>query len=97
MEYPNSGSLWPPKERKSDKAPNLRGSVKMDPQLLQEMINQSNGELVEIEIGAWTKEYDGRKFLSLRQDYLIRKKISLRLQAMTRHTFLRVTYGYNSI
>ncbi len=66
MEYPNSGSLWPPKERKSDKAPNLRGSVKMDPELLQEMINQASGGLVEIEIGAWTKEYDGRKFLSLK-------------------------------
>jgi hypothetical protein len=66
MEYPNSGSLWPAKERKSDKAPNLRGSIKMDPQLLQEMINQSNGELVEIEIGAWTKEYNDKKFLSLK-------------------------------
>lgn len=66
MEYPNTGSLWPPKERKNDKMPNLRGSLKMEPDMLQEMINQSNGELVEIEIAAWTKEYDGRKFLSLK-------------------------------
>jgi hypothetical protein len=66
MDYPNSGSLWPPKERKNDKMPNLRGSIKMEAGLLQELINQSSDGLVEIEIAAWTKEYDGRKFLSLK-------------------------------
>jgi hypothetical protein len=66
MEYPNSGSLWPAKERKSDKHPNLRGSIKMDPDLLQEMINQSGGGLVEIDLGGWTKEYNGKKFISLK-------------------------------
>lgn len=66
MDYPNTGSLWPPKERKNDKMPNLRGSIKMESGLLQELINQSGDGLVEIEIAAWTKEYDGRKFLSLK-------------------------------
>lgn len=66
MEYPNSGSLWPLKERKNDKMPNLRGSVKVEVDLLQELINQSSGGLVSIELAAWTKTYDDRKFLSLK-------------------------------
>ena len=66
MDYPNTGSLWPPKERKSDKMPNLRGSIKMEADLLQELINQSGGGLVEIELAAWTKEYNGKKFLSIK-------------------------------
>lgn len=66
MEYPNSGSLWPLKERKNDKAPNVRGSIKMEPDLLQEMINQAKGGLVEIELAGWTKEYNDKKFISLK-------------------------------
>ena len=66
MEYPNSGALWPAKERKNDKAPNVRGSIKMESDLLQELINQANGGLVEIELAGWTREYNDKKFISLK-------------------------------
>lgn len=66
MEYPNSGSLWPNKNRTNEKAPSMRGSIKMDPALLQELMTQANGGLVEIELAAWTQDYQGSKFLSIK-------------------------------
>jgi len=65
MDYPNSGALWPPKNRTSDKAPNLRGSVKIEVDMLKELMSESDG-LVEIELAGWTKDYNGKKFLSLK-------------------------------
>ena len=66
MDYPNSGSLWPPKVRKNEKSPNLTGSIKMEADLLRSLIDESKDGLVEISISAWTKEWQGRKYLSLK-------------------------------
>jgi len=66
MEYPNSGALWPNKNKKSEAHPNLRGTVKIERSLLKEMMANSDNELIEIEISCWTKEYKGGKYLSLK-------------------------------
>ena len=66
MEYPNSGSLFPNKFKKADSHPNLRGTVKIERSLLKELMLESDSELIEIEISAWTKEWKDGKFLSLK-------------------------------
>lgn len=66
MDYPNSGSLWPAKNRKSDKSPNLTGSVKMEVDLLKSLIAESKDGLVEISLSAWTKQWQEKKYLSLK-------------------------------
>ena len=66
MEYPNSGSLWPNKHKKTDAHPNVRGTVKIERSLLKELINETDNELIEIEISGWTKEFKEGKFLSLK-------------------------------
>lgn len=66
MEYPNSGALFPNKNKTSDAQPNVRGNVKIERGLLKELMSESDGELIEIEISGWTKEFKGGKFLSLK-------------------------------
>ena len=66
MEYPNSGALFPNKNKTSDAQPNVRGNVKIERGLLKELMAESDGELIEIEISGWTKEFKGGKFLSLK-------------------------------
>lgn len=66
MEYPNSGALFPNKNKKSDAHPNVRGTVKVERSLLKELMSESDNELIEIEISGWTKEFKGGKFLSLK-------------------------------
>jgi hypothetical protein len=66
MEYPNSGALFPNKNKTSDAQPNARGNVKIERGLLKELMAESDGELIEFEISAWTKEFKDGKFLSLK-------------------------------
>ena len=66
MEYPNSGALFPNKNKKSDAHPNVRGTVKVERSLLKELMSESDNELIEIEISGWTKTFKDGKFLSLK-------------------------------
>ncbi len=66
MEYPNSGALFSNKNKTSDAHPNVRGNIKIERGLLKELMAESDGELIEIEISGWTKEFKGGKFLSLK-------------------------------
>jgi len=66
MEYPNSGALFPNKNKKSEAHPNVRGNVKIERSLLKELMNETDNELIEIEISGWTKDFKGGKFLSLK-------------------------------
>jgi hypothetical protein len=66
MEYPNSGALFPNKNKTSDAHPNVRGNVKIERSLLKELMLESDNELIEIEISGWTKTFKDGKFLSLK-------------------------------
>lgn len=66
MEYPNSGALFPNKNKTSDAQPNARGNIKVERGLLKELMSESDGELIELEVSAWTKEFKDGKFLSLK-------------------------------
>ena len=63
---PNTGVLFPNQEKKTDKYPDMRGSVDLDKTFLIEMMDKSKGATVKISLGAWKKESkEGMKFLSL--------------------------------
>jgi hypothetical protein len=71
MEYPNTGSLFPNKYKKLAIHPNTKGTIKVDRQLLKELMAESNESLIELEISGWTKEWTDEggtttKFLSLK-------------------------------
>ena len=63
---PNSGALFVNKTKKTDSQPALRGSIHVDKVLLENLINQSNGALVEIAIAGWNqKSKAGDPYISL--------------------------------
>jgi hypothetical protein len=61
----NTGALFI-NEKQSGSQPNMRGSVHVDKALLDSLINESNGQLVEIAIAGWNKKSAaGKPYLSL--------------------------------
>jgi hypothetical protein len=61
----NSGALFV-NEKQSGSQPNMRGSIHVDKALLENLINESNGQLVEIAIAGWNKKSAaGKPYLSL--------------------------------
>ena len=54
---PNSGQLFKNRDRKNDKAPNLKGAG---------LLELEDGSLVELDIGGWTRESEkAGKWISL--------------------------------
>ena len=66
MDYPNSGSLWPAKNRTNEKSPNVTGSIKMERALLKDLLAASDDLLIEISLAGWTKEWQGKKYVALK-------------------------------
>lgn len=73
MDYPNTGSLWPLKERTSDKSPNVRGSIKLEVDFIKHLLENADG-FVEMEVAGWTKEWKDTKFLTLKVSEPYKKK-----------------------
>lgn len=65
MEYPNTGSLWPLKNRTNDKAPNVRGTLKLDVGLVKHLLETAE-DCVEIELAGWTKQWQDTKYIALK-------------------------------
>lgn len=62
----NSGTLFANTQKKSETHPDHRGSVFVDKVLLENLINKSKGQLVEISLAAWNKtSAKGLDYLSL--------------------------------
>ena len=64
--YPNTGSLWPNKKKQNERSPNVYGSIKLDPTFLSDLMDSAEGDLVEISLAGWTKNYGDTKFVSLK-------------------------------
>jgi|LakMenEpi03Aug12_release.lakeMendotaPanAssembly.Ray.scaffolds.fasta_scaffold3677912_1 hypothetical protein len=63
---PNKGNLWLNKYKKTDTHPALRGSVFVDKVLLEDLINKSRGQLVEIALAGWNEKTNaGDPYISL--------------------------------
>jgi len=66
---PNKGTLFVNKYKKHEKAPDFRGSIHIEPDLLVHLAKSRTSELVEIKLDAWkgvTK--DNQPWLSLSID-----------------------------
>jgi hypothetical protein len=62
---PNTGAFFINKKQTGNQ-PNLRGSVHVDKILLENLIHQSKGQLVEIAIAGWNqKSKAGEPYISL--------------------------------
>jgi hypothetical protein len=62
---PNTGAFFINKKQTGNQ-PNLRGSVHVDKVLLENLIHQSKGQLVEIAIAGWNqKSKAGDPYISL--------------------------------
>jgi uncharacterized protein (DUF736 family) len=62
---PNTGAFFINKKQTGNQ-PNLRGSVHVDKVLLENLIHQSKGQLVEIAIAGWNqKSKAGEPYISL--------------------------------
>jgi len=65
---PNTGSLWPNKNRTQDIQPNTTGKIYIDRSLLEEVMAQSNNPLVQLDISGWTAIWKAEnvKYISLK-------------------------------
>ena len=62
---PNTGAMFINKKHTGNQ-PNLRGSVHVDKVFLENLINQTKGDLVEIAVAAWNqKSKAGDSYISL--------------------------------
>jgi hypothetical protein len=67
MDYPNTGALFRTKEKKHEKSPDMFGSLKIDKHYLLSLIEESNGQLIEVKFSGWTSVSSaGVKYLSLK-------------------------------
>ena len=73
MEYPNKGMLFFVDEKRSEKAPDLNGYIKIERDYLKELL--AKGEpLVEIKLSAWKKSFaSGKKGISVSVDTYVKK------------------------
>lgn len=69
MAYPNKGTLNVAKQKKTDKAPDWWGDIKIDPAFLSSLQPDEDG-LIVIKLSGWDRTYPstGNKFLSLAVD-----------------------------
>lgn len=58
MEYPNKGTFWYQADKKNEKAPDFKGSVKIDKYYLLQLIEESEGGLVEVKLSGWRNQID---------------------------------------
>ena len=66
---PNSGSMFVNKFKKHEKAPDFKGSIHIDKDMLIELVKNRTSELIEIKLDAWKKATkDGQPWLSLSID-----------------------------
>lgn len=81
MDYPNTGALFRTKEKKTPKSPDMFGDIKFDKAYLQDLIDQSNDQIITVRLGAWTKEGKNGKFLSIQVDTFKRTEERVRQDA----------------
>lgn len=53
---PQSGNLWQNKHKKTDKHPFWRGSVYLDKAFIEDLINKTKGNLIEVSVSGWNKK-----------------------------------------
>ena len=71
MDYPNRGTLWNNGYKKTDIQPDLKGDIKLELDLVKELLANAESDHVVIKLGAWLgKDKDGNRKVSLKLDNL---------------------------
>lgn len=69
MEYPNSGALFTSQNKKFPKAPDMFGDIKIELDLLKEMVNSCKTDHVVLKLGGWLgKDKNNNRMVSLKLD-----------------------------
>ena len=75
MEYLNSGGLFVSTVKKTDKAPDYFGNIKIDRNYLKFLMDQHDQDGIEIKFGGWKRESkNGNRFISLQVDTYVKKE-----------------------
>ena len=71
MDYPNRGTLWNNGYKKTDIQPDLKGDIKLELDLVKELLANAESDHVVIKLSAWLgKDKDGKRKVSLQLDTL---------------------------
>ena len=69
MDYPNRGTLWTNDYKKSETHPDLKGDLKIELDLMKELIATAESDHVVIKLGGWLgKDKDGKRKVGLKID-----------------------------
>jgi len=76
MEYLNTGGLFVSTIRTTEKSPDYFGSIKVDRSYLKFLMEQHDGDGIEIKLGGWKKQSTktGNRFISLVVDTYVKKE-----------------------
>jgi len=67
MDYPNRGTLWTNKFKKKEMQPDMVGDIKIELELMKELMSSAKSDHVVIKIDAWVgKHTDGNRKVSLK-------------------------------
>ena len=73
MEYLNRGALFVSSQRKSDKAPEFFGSIKLDRAYIKDLLEKTDEDGIEVKLSAWKQPTKtGGTFLSLSVDTFVK-------------------------
>lgn len=64
--YVNQGALWPNDYKTTDNQPDVRGNVKVEVGLIEELLDLAVDGQVEISLSGWYRDYQGKEFTSLK-------------------------------
>ena len=67
MDYPNRGTLWMNKYKKKDIQPDMTGDIKIELELMKQLMESAESDHVVIKLVAWvSKDKDGNRKVGLK-------------------------------
>ena len=67
MDYPNRGTLWTNDYKKTDTQPDMKGDIKLEIELVRELLASAESDHVVIKLDAWlSKDKDGNRKVGLK-------------------------------
>jgi len=67
MDYPNRGTLWMNKYKKKDIQPDMTGDIKIELDLMKQLMQAAESDHVVIRLDAWvSKDKDGNRKVGLK-------------------------------
>jgi len=69
MDYPNRGTLWTNDYKKLDTHPDMKGDIKLEIDLVRDMLENADTDHIVIKLGAWLGRHtDGKRKITLKFD-----------------------------